>query len=401
MTPVSKTEWEENIKLALEESEQKKTVLDSMPPSIIVELNNICNYKCYFCNNRNDHTNHRLTLNQIDRLSGIIRYAASIFIGFSAEPFSTPKENSYLLNLIRQINPFTSIIIISNGYFLTEKTTLELVEKRVDRMKVSLHGHDRLSYFETSRQDAFDRVVSNMKFFASHKSLSSKLVTNTVLTDHVNLLDFLDLAAEIGVDETWFTFSVEYGRKANTWPTNGWTDELTDTLLKAFERGKELGIDCRLWYWGEEFTMPDEIENLRNYRANSVEYYNSQPNTCPFNSPWLRLGTRMTDVMHCQCSSVVVDNWEKKEWKDIWNGEYFVNLREQISREEFPIICDCKKLPHKKLKEGQVAIQPGDTLYSLFGDQWGEIYDLDSNKDFRSLNKNPNAILPGCIINTK
>ncbi len=142
----------------------RNTILPA-PPSVKVELTAICDLKCYFC-----ATSYRLrdkkSMNILlfKKLAKEMSNAGVEELGlfYLGESFLYP----HLEDAIRFAKfdcKFPYVFLTTNGVSATRAKVYNAAVYELDSLKFSLNACDREQFLQTTKVDAFDKVIENIK----------------------------------------------------------------------------------------------------------------------------------------------------------------------------------------------------------------------------------------------
>lgn len=229
-----------------------------------------------------------------------------------------------------------------------------------------LEAHD----FLTQVKGSFERETRNIRLFKEWKEklgVKKPLYSvHSVLTNknYNKLEEMIGFGHELGCEGVNFEPLMIWSEKGKELRLNKkQSEELKIHIEEALKKAKELGI-CT------------NVENLRerrmvikkDMRKILKEGLNCRKNflNVPCFSPWLNMEIRISGrVTGCRICNDETDceNILNKNLKDIWNGEYFENMRKQFIKGNLPGYCkdcasglvvDMKKLRNQMIKPNTV-----------------------------------------------
>ncbi len=145
------------------------------PKRAKIEITNRCDLKCFYCQHKK-----RISKNQnIDKdfLFGILRHLKGLDIDevglfWLGEPL--------LVNLLPEYVSFAKeiginyVFITTNGRMAKSEMMKKLVDSGLDSVKFSINASSRERYKAICGVDAFDQVISNMKFTRQYRGKRKK-----------------------------------------------------------------------------------------------------------------------------------------------------------------------------------------------------------------------------------
>ena len=176
-----RVDWGKNNRIILHEV----LPLDT-PFSIIIGVSSICNFKCNYC----IHSLSNKELRKINFNLNIMNYNLYTKIIDDTNKFPNKikslqflKDGEQLINrrlpemikYAKQSNKFEKIELITNGVLLTEDLNLQLINARLDTIRISLQGLNKKKYHEISKVDIdFDKFISIIKHFYDNSKINNK-----------------------------------------------------------------------------------------------------------------------------------------------------------------------------------------------------------------------------------
>lgn len=260
-----------------------------LPTNMLIELANICNHQCIFCNYKDMKRKKRICDKEFTKK--IIREAYSEGvreIGFymMGEPF-VYQDLEEIVSFSKETG-FSYIYLTSNGVLATPERLRKLIDAGLDSIKFSINAVTRETYKKIHGKDDFLTVKENLKW----------------------LRDYLD---ESGKElKTFISFIKCNCNREETGLLHEYFDKLVDKIY-VFECINTGGRMTSLMETGvaEEFVSP------------------SVPCSMVFN----RLHVTVEGFLDACCSDadgmLVTADLHKMSLRDAWNSEAMVNLRLQ------------------------------------------------------------------------
>jgi MoaA/NifB/PqqE/SkfB family radical SAM enzyme len=316
------------------------------PTEAYFEVANRCNSKCVTCpitfSPQEDAKQLSLEefINLVDQLPDL-RRAVMQGIG-------EPLLNRQLPSMIRHLKDRDVYVVFNtNAALLTPRRQLELIDSRLDELRVSLDGSTPETYLKVRGIPAFDRVVDNvasMTRVQRERGESTPRVSFWVTGMRENLHELpgvIDLAARIGVEEVYLQRMVF-----------GFNDE-------ALARADESIYDQRYRQQAEAFI--DEAERRANAQgvrfrgAGALSPRESIVDRKPVDEPWrecsrpLRLAyiTAQGSALPCCIApftdapydSIILGNYLRDGVAAVWTGEAYRIFRERLYSSNPPAAC--------------------------------------------------------------
>lgn len=223
------------------------------------------------------------------------------------------------------------VMMISNGTLLDEESANRLLDLGLDKLTISLDGATKESYEDLRIGADFDEVVSNVSRFCDlreQRNMDIEVQLVPVLFYERNLEElevFMEVAHDIGVD----------GVRFNELKEAIDTDEISAEPLRDQE--------------DQEYIQ----QRLKAAREAAAEYnlavnFPDEVSKCA--QPWKMFKIEADGRVRPCCSGphdLTVGNILEEGFENVWNGERFVQWREQMTSDDPQQACiDChKKIP--------------------------------------------------------
>ena len=205
---------EKNYLTNLNEIMNKKTILKSYPINANLNVTNLCNLRCKFCEIHYFYWKakkvsgkifpNNLSLKFINYFKDFFKRLASIELsGATGEPFLNPQFLKLSKNLTNRYKIFCTAT--TNGTLITPKVAKALVKMDLGSLLFSVHGSDKSSYKKLQGGN-LKKTLYNIKVVCDLKKKLNKSfprvgVNYLVCKENVSgLPQFLDLIKKTGVD---------------------------------------------------------------------------------------------------------------------------------------------------------------------------------------------------------
>lgn len=302
---------------------QRKTVLESYPRSLFVQLDAPCNQDCLFCS-RPEVYRH-FDLEDFRRrfeatLLPALERAERINLTGSGEHLLLPaaKKNLAYFDRFKDAEK----MFATNGSSLTPKIAdfLASSDSRYT-IHVSLHGSNEKYHRIMSGGGNYDVVLHNLSHIRRLRKHMAKITINFIFlatTRNVaDLVDFVRFAYDYGADGVVVYYNYVYRRDQLALNCFFAKDETNAMLDKAREYAgrleKESGGRFRI------FLPPKFGEG-------------SYPSGGVCGEPWSQMMINPPgDVISCDIAGDSRETLNGKSFMDAWNGEYFQRLRAALA----------------------------------------------------------------------
>lgn len=191
-----------------------------IPRAITLNYNNICNFKCEFCfsaEKNNEHIKDALDFKVIAKMADQADALGIWEIVLTGGELLVDLEKLYQLIEVFKPERF-QMILITNGYLLTQEVAYELKKRGLDCVGISLSGMDAEEHNQSRGgvKDAHHRALAALDF-ANNAGMSAwpNLIFGHHNSKSKDLFAMLDYAKERGYT-TYFMMAMPYG----TWKDN-------------------------------------------------------------------------------------------------------------------------------------------------------------------------------------
>jgi len=348
-------EPEKNSELLKKEYEESVTRVKSFPSEIILATTTRCNMNppCVMCdrNIRPISSERDCPKKIISSLKPALSRAETLYLHCSGEPLVYQN----LRELLRMINPPTKIRFNTNGLLLEEDLIKEFVDTaKIDAINFSLDAATESTYRKI-RRNGFNKVIQNIKKLAEYKRLSHRQKPDIQINmcimkaNLTELLPFVKLAGELNAS-TIELFHLNHGRDWTIQKENGFIfnykeQEIMDPnlhdeiLIKAHEECNKLKIN--LLFMGSMFLSDKDKQKKDLIRTKIAETEKDGYHECI--SPWSRAvistdGTVRICFFHDEINENIGNLYEQS-FKDIWQGNKAVKVREEFLRSGHSVFC--------------------------------------------------------------
>ena len=246
----------DNTQLNINEMEHGKTILDSYPRRIVLELTNACNLNCVMCGR--NAADFKLTVFNMDTfrsLEPLMDTVEEVTLMGWGEPTIHP----HFIEMLEIINRHSA-----RKYFCTNGMNLKKIKDaifdyNVDVFAVSLDGATQETNDRIRRGSNLKQITEDLKDIVRIKKEKGlkypwvNFVFCAMKSNIAELPDLIRLAAEIGIEEVKVVYLTVFGE--DLLEESLWGEELLVKTIfeEAVRVGEELGIVLKLpHYIGED-----------------------------------------------------------------------------------------------------------------------------------------------------
>jgi len=333
-----RNKWK-NLKAYQESLKEGLALTRNLPLEIFAEVSNRCNINCIMCARPEDMgiNTGEIQLEHIESLSRL--FANSLML--HAYGFGEPFMNPHFFHLLKKAKDrFAYVDFFTNGMALTPERGKEVVAMGVDRVTVSVDGATTRT-FETMRVGArLETVLENMRSLRAEKlKRATPLPTvdiNFIATQENfhELPDMVGLASEMGVTHINVKPLITYAYKPE---------------LAALRRTYCPQLDDEFLDRTSALCAKEGIRlEAGPYRASGIQSVPSRelqqdpPSSPMCFQPWKTMYITWSGEVKtcCFAQGPVLGSLEKNTAEEIWFGDAYRALRDQIFHGNYPAECD-------------------------------------------------------------
>jgi radical SAM protein with 4Fe4S-binding SPASM domain len=227
-------------------------------------------------------------------------------------------------------------MLITNGTLFDENTIKEIIEMEWDVINFSIDGPNAEINDYIRGVGSFNKAIETIKSFTFWKKKLGKklpqvnimpLITNK---NYDKIKEMIKLGKELGVSSIYFQKLVVHHLSAKELEVN---DEQLKELPMYIEEGKEIAKKI-----GIETNLDSFMEQIKMSNASTKK----EKTFCFF--PWCFMGIREDGrVEPCPTDSEDMkspENVREKSLSEIWNSDYFNQIREKLSNFQYLPRCE-------------------------------------------------------------
>ena len=269
-----------------------------------------------------------------------------------------PMLRKYItLSLIKKIKDYGMYgNMNTNGALFTMEDAEKVVLSEWDMIMFSIDGVGKTHDFIRNVPGTFDKVFKTMMNFKNlkkkYKKNNPQIIFNSVIKNknYNALSDIIKLSHKVGCQDITFIPLIKFGEF-------GIKLDLSENEKKAFEKSLPSLIKLAAKYdinTNLESFSPSTLDDTSNMDKVIMEKSKKEKGflAVPCYEPFLNLVIRMDGKISPCCMLVNhEENIKNKSLKEIWQGNYFTGLREQLRSEELPQ--GCKTCVHSQFMHNQ------------------------------------------------
>lgn len=340
-----------NKKLNTEEKINGKTVLQSSPIRISMNMTGKCNIRCVYCHLTfaDYYSKDELDVYTFSKVSKILPELSHLVFFSSTEPLMAKHFDS----IFDYSSEFENEKYLStNGILISKSRAKKFIENKLEYLTVSFGGLNKQSFIEAHQVDKLDEVLKNLKYLNNlKKEMNSefpkvRLVFVTWKENAHELPEAVKLAKELDCKEgVKITFLKAYDDNLIDSIPFKHKQYVNKYVREAQRLGKEL--DVKVDFDGgeldESVSESDTAESLTHRKCFE---------------PWERMHIEADgNVRTCPAlaNNIVAGNLNENSIEEIWNGEVFQNFRRTTNSDNPPEPCKrCTHNFHKNFEREDV-----------------------------------------------
>lgn len=307
----------DNSKLNIEEIDAGKTILNSYPRRLVLELTNACNLNCVMCGR--NAADFKMTVFDMDvfrSLEPLMDTIEEVTLMGWGEPTIHPN----FIEMLEIINQHSA-----RKYFCTNGMNLKKVHKalfdyKVDVFAVSLDGANEETNGRIRRGSKIDVIVEDLKDIVREKKERGlsypyiNFVFCAMKSNFREIPDMVRLAADIGIEEVKVVYLTVFDETMLDETLWGMEQEVREVFDEAIRLGDELGILLKLPHIIGEDVAGDKLHKdcyvgWRDFFLGSDGY-----------------------VRPCMSTPVQFFKYDRnKDFMDIWNAKEYQEYRANVN----------------------------------------------------------------------
>jgi MoaA/NifB/PqqE/SkfB family radical SAM enzyme len=296
---------------------ERKIVLNSTPSKIFIQASGPCNSNCVFCSREDiyEYFDLGVFIERFEkRLFHFIRRAQDLVLTGSGEFLQLPQAEK-ILDFFNKEFPYTRKIFSTNGLSLRPKIVDNIVNSNNEyTIHVSLHASNSGLHKVVTGTDDFHLILGQLKYLLKMRKNNNKpkvvsyFVANSL--NITNLSDFVLLANKLGVDKVICCYNFIYRSEQKKLSCFFYQALTEKSMQEAGKLANNLGLTLEL---------PPRFGS-GNHCVQDV---------C--NEAWVQIMLDSKgDILPCDASMLCSENLLKNDLMEIWNGQYYQNLRKAL-----------------------------------------------------------------------
>lgn len=309
----------------------------SFPYVLEMRITKKCNLKCLTCFQRNLSRPEQKNELKLKEWEKAIKEAAKLqvrechIIG-GGEALCKPRVTLKVMRLVKEFNMFG--FLVTNGTLFHNKIVKEIVKMNWDSVGISLDGPNPKINDYLRGKGTFERCIRTINLFNFWKNrlkMESPKISLLVVVSKVNykmMPEMVKLSKKLKLSNICFQGLMIHNPFCEKIQVK--RDEVEPYVNKALNQQKKLEIDTNLDDFLEQFNILKKVKNT--IKRKEIFCF----------KPLYYIGIREDgNVEPCPTSepNVSLENIRKNSLKDIWFGESFEKLREDLLNFKLPQRC--------------------------------------------------------------
>ena len=319
-------------------------------PPVRIELHptNRCNLKCRFCwQSAAKEQDYSLELSD-QKLFNIVNEAGKWgvkewVISGGGEPLVRKSATLNILRLIKKYGMWGQLT--TNGVLFDKKSIKKVVDIGWDQIQFSIDGPNaKIHDYLRGIKGTFEKAVKNAKLLSDYKRNSDKKIPylgfNTVLNrlNYHKLPEMIELGHEVGFQLVYFEpIYSGYLEKERLTLNEDEKEDLQGYIKKAIKTAKKLKVSTNIDnFYKKHLVNKDKFEETV---INETEQDKNPYIQSPCYQPWYLMGIKGCGLSGCCSTFEVGERIQDKTLKEVWNGELFNQLRQEMLSQKLPSYC--------------------------------------------------------------
>jgi radical SAM superfamily enzyme YgiQ (UPF0313 family)/wyosine [tRNA(Phe)-imidazoG37] synthetase (radical SAM superfamily) len=321
---------QENSALNDREYESGQLSLKSSPKTFFLQAAGPCNSYCVFCSRGRDYDFFDLDTYKErfeEKINSFLIRAERIILTGSGE-YLFLKENKAILDYFDNRYPHVEKMFSTNGSSLTPDICERIAySKSKYTIHVSLHASDIIVHMLLTRTKNFNKIIKHLKYLMELKRKTGnpelRLIFVATTLNIEELPNFVKLSADLGADRVICYYNYIYV-PAQKYLSCFFKQHLTNKMLdESAHLASRLNINIEL---PPRFGLP-----LEDY-----------PQLGPCREAWSQIMLNSKgDIIPCDASEDTYETIEGKNFIDVWNGKYYIMLRDNLINRKAPCFFHC------------------------------------------------------------
>ncbi|MDR0913095.1 MAG: radical SAM protein [Methanobrevibacter sp.] len=250
-----------NSNLNLDEIDKEKSVLESYPRRIVLELTNDCNLNCVMCGRfSSEFKKTYFDINWLYNLESILPYVEEVTLMGWGEPTVHPK----FIDMLKYLNEFNVRKYFCTNGMLLDKLKDSIFKYKADIIAVSLDSAKKSKNNNIRRGSDFDKItngIRNLKIEQKKRNLDFPYINfvTTIMKDNLyELPDIICLADDLQIEEVKVVYLTAFSDSLKDKTLYNCFDEVKNVFKESLKLSEKLGIDLKLPYIQNEDIAGDK-----------------------------------------------------------------------------------------------------------------------------------------------
>ena len=324
ITNLSEELVRKNSRLNEKEFAERRVTLESYPRLVFVQMDAPCNQDCLFCSRPRSYG--YFSLDEFrdkfgSKLEEAFNRAERLLLTGSGELLFLPEAKKNL----SYFNSFSSSekMFATNGSSLTPKMLDFLIESgNRYTIHVSIHASNGGLHRVMTNSGTYDALMYNLRHLRDVKGKRDNLTVNFIFLmtskNAGDLPKFVDFAGEYGADGVIAYYNYVYKRDQRELSCFFAKDEANRSIDAVNEKIKKEGLKLKV-------SLPPKF--------GEEKYDGSQ--VC--GEAWSQIMINpQGDIITCDVAGDSKETLTDKSFMDVWNGEYFTDIRKRLAAGDRP-----------------------------------------------------------------
>lgn len=159
-----------DLTFAVELNESKFVPVPPFPREIVIDINNRCNHRCYFCANPKIEKYAALDTDIVYDLmrQGIENGSTDLSFHALGDPFMDKRIVEFI-DKSKKLG-YEYVYIDTNGALVNQEKARAIADAGLDSIKFSISAANRDDYKAVHGKDDFDKVIENLKYLYQYRN---------------------------------------------------------------------------------------------------------------------------------------------------------------------------------------------------------------------------------------
>lgn len=309
---------------------------------LFIDVTNKCNLKCIMCGvHRNDKARYDMPLDLFKKIAALaFPSVKELWLSCGFESFIV-KDFIDMLDYIKEFKIPISYLV-TNGTLLNETNIKQLIDVGLRYLFISVEGAQKEIYERIRKGANFEKTLLNIKLLNELKEEYSSLkpeicfMTTLMRSNIEEIPQIISLASRLKVKEVDLKpINVQFPEMESE-PLENYKDRVAQCIVQAKALAEEFKI---------RLILGSDLQNLINTKEGFIKDKTAEAKRCSETQPVMYISSD-GKVKPCPIwNGALMGDFNSQDFWEIWEGNEFKNLRNEISSGCFKGAClNCRYL---------------------------------------------------------